>query len=241
MKRLLIPLLVLLMVTPLLANTPFTYPVKGVIIDAGHGGEDPGALGAHSQEKEITLAVSQLLTQELEKGGLTVTLTRDGDYFLSLQERVALVAGHDPGVGQGLLFISIHANSSTSPSAQGFEVLIKKSGHWVHFLDASSSDWQLVRYATATASSLNTSLNRQNLLLASAVSRSIERSFPALVNRGVKEQDLWVLNGAKTPSILVEIGFISNPNEERMMRERGWQTKMAQAIAQGVFDYLSDY
>jgi N-acetylmuramoyl-L-alanine amidase len=69
----------------------------------------------------------------------------------------------------------------------------------------------------------------------------MERSFPALVNRGVKEQDLWVLNGAKTPSVLVEIGFISNPAEERMMRERGWQTKMAQAIAQGVFDYLNDY
>ncbi len=240
MKRLVIPLLILLLSAPLFA-TPFTYPVKGVIIDAGHGGEDPGALGAHVQEKEITLAISQLLANELEKGGLQVTLTRDGDYFLTLQERVALVAGHDPGVGQGLLFISIHANSSTSPAAQGFEVLIKKSSHWVHFLDASSSDWQIMRYATATATNLNTSLNRQNLLLASAVNRSMERSFPALVNRGVKEQDLWVLNGAKTPSVLVEIGFISNPAEERMMRERGWQTKMAQAIAQGVFDYLNDY
>lgn len=241
MKRLIIPLLILVMATPLVAASLFTAPVKRVIVDAGHGGEDPGAVGSLSQEKEITLALSKLLAKELEKGGLEVTLTREGDTFLSLQERVALVAGFNPGVGHSLLFVSIHANSSTSPQAQGFELLIKKSGHWVHFLEATSSDWQIGRYATATATQLNSALNRQNLLLATAVNRSIANHFPDMSNRGVKEQDVWVLNGSKTPSVLVEIGFISNRDEERLMLEKWWQVKMARAIAEGLFDYISDY
>jgi N-acetylmuramoyl-L-alanine amidase len=60
-------------------------------------------------------------------------------------------------------------------------------------------------------------------------------------NRGVKEQDVWVLNGSKNPSVLVEIGFISNPLEEKLMLEGGWQAKMASAIAEGLFDYISGY
>ncbi len=241
MKRLFIPLLILLIATPLIAATPFTSPVKRVILDAGHGGEDPGAVGSLSKEKEITLAVTKLLAKELTEGGLEVMLTRESDTFLSLEERVSIASGENPGVGHSLLFVSIHANSSTSPQAQGFEVLIKKSGHWVHFLEATSSDWQIGRYATATASQLNTALNRQNLLLATAVNHSIARYYPEMSNRGVKEQDVWVLNGSKNPSVLVEMGFISNPLEEKLMLEGGWQAKMASAIAEGLFDYISGY
>ena len=100
-------------------------------------------------------------------------------------------------------------------------MLIKKSGHWVHFLEATSSDWQIGRYATATASQLNTALNRQNLLLATAVNHSIARYYPEMSNRGLKSKMFGSSMGLKTLSLSRDRIYQQPPRGEADVRGGG--------------------
>ncbi|MFA5468624.1 MAG: N-acetylmuramoyl-L-alanine amidase [Sphaerochaetaceae bacterium] len=235
-------LLWLAVMGPLVAVSTFNLPVSTVVIDAGHGGGDPGAIGQILCEKEVTLNIALQLAKYLEaQSSLSVTLTRDDDSYLSLEERSQIAQTTNPGAGKSLLFISIHANSSPSEEASGYELLIKKSSHWVNFLNANSADWQMLRFATESGATLNKALNRQNLLLANSINNALTQAFPAAKNRGVKEQDIWVLNNSLNPAVLVEVAFISNVAEESLMAQPWWQTKMAHAIGAGILAYITDY
>ncbi|MDD3366928.1 MAG: N-acetylmuramoyl-L-alanine amidase [Sphaerochaetaceae bacterium] len=224
--------------------SPFASPVGIVVLDAGHGGHDPGAIAEGSlQEKEIVLDLTLRVGQHLRRQdpNLSVILTRETDEFIPLEERANIATQLDPGIGKTTIFVSIHVNSSHFRSASGFEVLLKERDKWVRFLDSNATDWEIARYANYTAGDVNKFLNRENVLLATAMVEEIRKSFPTMPNRGIKEQNLWILHASKVPTILVEVGFLSNAEEAYNMTQESWRSAMANAIAEGILRYITRY
>jgi len=219
-----------------------SVPVTAIIIDAGHGGHDPGARSSYPGgpvEKDVVLDIALRLRAELQRmqPDINIVMTRETDVFITLEERSAIARAVDPGLSGQSILISIHTNGSTSESPAGFELLIKEHSKRVAFFGKDIEPWRLVRYAQENATQLNQNLNLANLALARSLETSIASMFPSMRDRGVKEQDVWVLNASAIPSVLVETSFITNTEEARLMQDDVWLSKMALAIAEGVLAY----
>lgn len=234
MKRAVLFLLILIMCLSGVAADPFSTHVSAVILDAGHGGKDPGASANGLEEKELTLEIVMKLKAELEERGYDVILTRSDDSYLELGERSDIANSADFDISGFPVFISIHINSAASASASGFEVYVKRSDHDVAMLSSSSGDKLMLKYAGYDNSSLNDFLNRVNLRLASLICSGFSEEFPSLSMRGVKSEDFYVLNTAWMPAVLVEVLFISNKDDARMMADDGFQRSLASVIADAV-------
>ena len=234
MKRAVLFLLILIMCLLEAAADPFSTHVSAVILDAGHGGKDPGASANGLEEKELTLEIVMKLKAELEDRGYEVILTRSDDSYLELGERSDIANSADFDISGFPVFISIHINSAASASASGFEVYVKRSDHDVAMLSASSGDKLMLKYAGYDNASLNYFLNRVNLRLASLICSGFSEEFPSLSMRGVKSEDFYVLNTAWMPAVLVEVLFISNRDDARMMADDGFQRSLASVIADAV-------
>lgn len=234
MKRTVLFLLILILCLFDAAADPFSTHVSAVILDAGHGGKDPGASANGLEEKELTLEIVMKLKAELEERGYDVILTRSDDSYLELGERSDIANSADFDISGFPVFISIHINSAASASASGFEVYVKRSDHDVAMLSASSGDKLMLKYAGYDNASLNYFLNRVNLRLASLICSGFSEEFPSLSMRGVKSEDFYVLNTAWMPAVLVEVLFISNRDDVRMMADDGFQRSLASVIADAV-------
>ena len=233
-KRTVLFLLILILCLLEAAADPFSTHVSAVILDAGHGGKDPGASANGLEEKELTLEIVMKLKDELEKRGYDVTLTRSDDSYLELGERSDIANSADFDISGFPVFISIHINSAASASASGFEVYVKRSDHDVAMLSASSGDKLMFKYSDYDNDSLNDLLNSANLRLASLICSGFKEEFPSLSMRGVKSEDFYVLNTAWMPAVLVEVLFISNKGDARIMADDGFQRSLASVIADAV-------
>ncbi|MDP2927419.1 MAG: N-acetylmuramoyl-L-alanine amidase [Candidatus Omnitrophota bacterium] len=218
-----------------------------VVIDAGHGGNDPGAIGRNGlKEKDVNLDIAKRLSSFLRVEGVQVVLTRSTDKFVSLSTRVSIAnrSGAD-------LFISIHSNANRSRSLCGFEV---------YYLAPSVSDSKRA-VLTARSASLNLkdtvfSSDTQDLkaivwdmIYANSRAESIElsRSLCKVMGAsidanilGVKNARFQVLKGITMPGILTEVGFVSNLNEERLLKTASYREKLAAGILEGIRDYSQD-
>jgi len=223
--------------------------IKTIAIDAGHGGHDPGAIGKSGlKEKTITLDVAKRLAALVkERLGCNVIMTRDKDVFIPLDQRPFIAKSKDAD-----LFVSIHVNANRKRKAKGIETYIQS---------LTASD----REAMATAARENAmstkklselksevekildSLDRDNKLEDSlTLAHSIQGSLidnmkpvqPHIVNLGVKRAFFYVLINTKMPSILAEVGFISNPDEEKLLRKDAYRQKIAEALFQGVKRFI---
>lgn len=174
---------------------------KTVVIDAGHGGSDPGATRNNVLEKTITLQIAELTAQMLRKQGAIVYMTRDDDTFVSLSDRVTYSNTKKPDV-----FVSIHINACENETAHGIET---------HYYKDDSLDF------------------------AKQVHKSIMQKVTE-TNRGVYKSRFYVIRHTEMPAILVELGFISNAEERRLMQTKERQTKFAEAITEGVINYLNN-
>ena len=233
-KRTVLFLLILILCLLEAAADPFSTHVSAVILDAGHGGKDPGASANGLEEKELTLEIVMKLKDELEKRGYDVTLTRSDDSYLELGERSDIANSADFDISGFPVFISIHINSAASTSASGFEVYVKRSDHDVAMLSASSGDKLMFKYSDYDNDSLNDLLNSANLRLASLICSGFKEEFPSLSMRGVKSEDFYVLNTAWMPAVLVEVLFISNKDDARMMSDDDFQRSLSSVIADAV-------
>jgi len=176
-------------------------PPYRIVLDPGHGGKDPGAVGpGGTKEKNVNLAVVKLLAKELSYFA-RVLFAREHDEYCELWERSSLAntAGAD-------LFVSVHCNAADDPAANGTETLVYKFG--------GEAEKLARRVQTSFVTALKTK------------------------DRGVKEKNLHVCRETKMPAILVELAFVSNPEEEKKLNNPDWQKAAARAIAQGVADYL---
>lgn len=217
--------------------------LKTITLDPGHGGSETGATG-HSglQEKDVTLGIARRLAQLLESRlGVRVLLTRDGDNYLELDERTTIANNNKSD-----LFLSIHANASPGTNASGSEVYYlayEASDEDARRLAASenaaaqpraraSSDLEFILWDMAQASHLNESASLAELLQDELqAGRSEER------NRGIKQAPFRVLMGATMPAALVEVGFITNPEEERRLGSGDYQDQLASAIYRAIVKY----
>jgi N-acetylmuramoyl-L-alanine amidase len=224
--------------------------VRTVVIDAGHGGRDVGAIGPTGvREKDVTLQVARALKAELERrSDLRVLLTRDADVFVPLtaRTRMANEAGAD-------LFISVHCNSARSRSGQGFETyflseaktederrVAKMENASLRFENPDIDPDQLGELNFILWDLAQNEYLRESSDLADLVQRGLDDELD-LRDRGVKQAGFWVLNGAYMPAILIETAFISNPSEERLLVSRKFQSRLVDGIADSLLDYVEAY
>ncbi|SES83851.1 N-acetylmuramoyl-L-alanine amidase [Stigmatella erecta] len=219
--------------------------VRRVVIDAGHGGHDTGAIGrGNTREKDITLAISQKLAAELRGRGLEVLLTREDDRYLKLEDRAAFA-----NEARGDLFISIHCNSATNRKLRGVETYtlnlssdrysIRLAARENASTEKGISDLQFILADLATKANTGESTRLATQVQKNLVSH-LAKDFPGTRDLGTKEALFYVLLGAKMPAILVETAFLSHPDDEKRLGTAEYQDTLAKSIAQGVEDFLND-
>jgi N-acetylmuramoyl-L-alanine amidase len=217
--------------------------VRRVVIDAGHGGHDAGAIGRKgTQEKEVTLAIARKLARELRTRGLEVMLTRDDDRYLKLEERTRMA-----NEMKGDLFISIHCNSASTSKLRGIETYTLNTSADRYSIrlaareNASSekgiSDLQFILADLATKANTEESTRLATRVQKNLVSH-LSGNYKGVRDLGTKEALFYVLLGARMPAILVETSFLSHAEEERRLASEKYQEDVAQAIAHGVEDFL---
>ena len=222
------------------------YKIKKVIIDPGHGGKDPGALGRQgSDEKDIVLDIAKRLSLLLKESGVQTILTRSSDKFIPLEKRAALTEN-----SQADLFVSIHANANPARSLNGFEVYYISPGvsDYKRALN-SSRDASLDLDSASLASSsqdlkailwdmIYTYNRGESIRLSRDICRVINRSVDTRVI-GVKNANFCVLRGSCIPAILVEVGFLSNSKEERLLNQPGYRQNIAEGLKLGIYEYAA--
>jgi|GEM_PF-3424898 len=242
------------LITPILERKPKVddaiqkYGIKRIVIDPGHGGKDPGAIGKTGlYEKDVVLSLALAISKELKKSlpNTEIILTRDGDYYVPLRERTGLA-----NFKHADLFISIHANAAFSKEASGFEV---------YHLSAIASD----KYSERLADIENEPIKRfsekgsnlteiilKDIAQSEFIKESIELGLLiqnnaserlSMKNRGVKSAFFYVLRDAKMPAVLIETGFLSNRDEEARMKDEGFRQSLISAISDAIVLYKEKY
>ncbi|WP_419786319.1 N-acetylmuramoyl-L-alanine amidase [Pseudodesulfovibrio sp.] len=216
--------------------------VRTIMIDAGHGGKDPGAHGHGLREKDINLRFALLLGKMLAKKGFNVIYTRTTDVFIPLEQRTAMA-----NVKKADLFVSIHCNASRSTSANGLETYslnLAKSKDAVRIAarenavdPRSISDLQFILTDLMVNSKIKESRDLASDVQTKTLTR-VRRKWSQR-NRGTREAPFYVLMGAKMPSILVELGYITNRTEAKRLNSSAYQQYMAQGIIDGIMAYKS--
>ncbi|MBU0679382.1 MAG: N-acetylmuramoyl-L-alanine amidase [Verrucomicrobia bacterium] len=200
---------------------------RTVVLDPGHGGQDSGAQGKRKvQEKRVVLDVSRRAAKILEKSGVNVRMTRSGDRFIELEERAKLAARWKAD-----LFVSVHANSSTSSKASGIESFVLALPGY-HSTNSSLDRPPPTQKARANK------FDAANVILGYYLQREmLERT--GAEDRGLRRARFVVLKEAPCPAALVECGFVSNKSEEAKMLDAGYRQAIAEGIAKGILDYLN--
>ncbi len=221
---------------------------KKIVLDAGHGGKDCGAMSANLVcEKDIVLEVVKFLHKELKKRGYSVLLTRDKDIYIDLVARTELANKKSAD-----LFISVHANSipkrSTS-NAHGIETYFLSTARSERARKVAEQENKdnvnLMDYFSKSL--LLNSLNTQRLIVSNKLAidvqygmlQSVRKNYPDVVDGGVREGPFWVLAGTLMPSILIEIGYNSHAIESKRIQSKPYQKILAKGIADGIDSFFS--
>ncbi|MEN8257949.1 MAG: N-acetylmuramoyl-L-alanine amidase [Thermodesulfobacteriota bacterium] len=216
--------------------------VKTIVIDAGHGGKDPGAIGRKGlREKDVVLKVALKTRDALRKKGYKVILTRSSDKFLPLEERTAIANTKNAD-----LFLSIHANSAPNRRARGLEtyylsLATTKEEKQAAALENAVSSKQLSELQSILSDIMKSSKIDESRKFAGTVQRSLasgmKKRYGNVKNLGVKKAPFFVLIGAQMPSVLAEIAFLSNKEEEKRLRSDAYLAALASELANGVEMY----
>jgi len=225
---------------------------KRIVLDPGHGGHDPGAVGPRNlYEKDVVLDIALKLKKILAQDqNLEVFVTRDTDVFIPLEQRTAIANSK-----RADLFVSIHANASPRRDAKGVETYLL---NWTNDEEAmkvaarenaiSLKKMKKMNEGRDVLDMMLSDLRRDNkrdesLKLANFVQQNmvsgLNKSYSHIVDLGVKQALFYVLFGAQMPSVLVEVSFISNPLEEKLLAKDSYRVEVAQSIASGVNKYMS--
>ncbi len=224
-----------------------------IVIDPGHGGEDPGSIGPSGKyEKSAVLSISRKIAAQLDAvPGIKTRLTRNGDYFVNLNRRVAIASENDAH-----LLISIHADAFTTPQPKGGSVFVlntrRANTEIARWIENKEKQSELLGGGAALASNFDDKNVNQTLLdlqfshsqkegykLATEILSEMGK-VTKLHNSKPINTSLAVLRSPRVPSVLVETGFISNPKEEKLLFQRSHQDKLARAITKAVVSYLKD-
>lgn len=219
--------------------------VRTIVIDAGHGGKDPGAIGISGvYEKDVVLDIAKRVERTLETRGFKVVMTRSTDDFITLNKRTEIASRNNADI-----FVSIHANSSPSRGVFGMETFTLKDlneadhneeqrlrNHYLMF-----QELQMKRTSADVKSILADMLYLNKQAYADTLGESVLNSATRLAkvgDRGLKESRFFVLRNTLVPAVLVEVGFLTNPKEEKMLKTTSHRQRLAYGVAMGIIDYI---
>lgn len=235
-------------VRPANRNAP-ARPARGaerplVVIDAGHGGRDPGARGAHVNESEVTLAAALALKQELERSGrYRVRLIRDSNVYVDLYRRVAIARQADAD-----LFISLHADAGADPATRGASVYtlseqgagravreFTRGDNWHRNLNLPGRDASVDRILLDMT---QRATQNRSAVLARTLLTELEGANHPMLRRSHRDAGLAVLLAPDVPAVLLEMGFITNPEDERLLNDTRQRRRLMRAVAEGIDRYF---
>ena len=225
------------------------YRIAAIVIDPGHGGRDPGASFEHtvngrtfrSVEKDIVLQVSLQLHALLSARypDRQILLTRNDDSFLSLEARVDMANSIPLGRNEVVIFVSVHANASFNRNARGFEVWYLSPGYRRNLIDPSRFTGS-PEVLPILNSMLEEELTIESILLANSILHRMGETVGHLSPcRGLKAAEWFVVRNARMPSVLVELGFVSNETDALLMNDDAYLMKLSQALYKGISDFVA--
>lgn len=217
-----------------------------IVIDAGHGGRDPGAHGASSDESDVTLAAAQALKQELERTGrYRVRLTRESDAYVALYRRVSIARQADAD-----LFISLHADAGADPATRGASVYtlseqgagravreFTRGENWHRSLNLPGRDPSVDRILLDMT---QRATQNRSARLARTLLGELDGADHPMLRRSHRDAGLAVLLAPDVPAVLLEMGFITNPEDERMLNDGRARRRLMRAVAQGIDRYFRE-
>ncbi|HEY8353460.1 MAG TPA: N-acetylmuramoyl-L-alanine amidase [Methylophilaceae bacterium] len=231
------------------AEKPLTTRMLTIVVDAGHGGEDPGAIGFRgSKEKDVTLSIAKKLKAQIDREpNMRAILTRDGDFFLPLNTRVQKARK-----AQADLFVSIHADAFARKEANGSSVFALSergaTSAFARYLAQKENESDLIGGVSLDVKDPHLARTLLDLSQTATINDSLKLGQAVLNHLGkinrlhkprVEQAGFAVLKAPDIPSILVETAFISNPDEEKRLNDPGYQDKMAASILAGIKQYFS--
>ena len=225
------------------------WSINTIVIDAGHGGKDPGAIGYHNiKEKNIVLDIANEVGNFINKNlpDVNVVYTRQDDIFLGLKNRTNIA-----NKNKGQIFISIHANSSSAKSARGFEIYLLQPNSIEKAIDVAirenasiafednQEQYKIENQIIAGLSQI--SFLKESEKLAIFIQNGIKKELPKTRNRGIKQAGFHVLIGASMPNLLIEVGFLTNKSEAKLLNKSSYRKQMARGIYNGIDAYIEYY
>ncbi|MDC7126689.1 MAG: N-acetylmuramoyl-L-alanine amidase [Spirochaetales bacterium] len=233
---------------------PILSGVKYIILDPGHGGKDPGAIGYFTQngvkktlkEKDVVLqtAIQTAALLKVKYPDKEIILTRDTDRYLKLDERTQIANSNSAKLegNESMVFISIHANASFNTKAKGFEVWYLPQEYRRDLLGSKNLD----SVDSDVIPILNTMLEEEYTIesvnLANILLKSLDSAVGELtVDRGSKEESWFVVRNAHMPSVLIEVGFVTAPDEAVLLSSTSYLKKLSNGIYNGIVEFVNEY
>jgi N-acetylmuramoyl-L-alanine amidase len=225
------------------------FRIAAIIVDPGHGGKDSGAIGSHVingkslrvMEKDITLKVSKSLHALLSSAypDKQVLLTRNGDTYPSLEDRVVIANSTPLRENEAVIFVSIHANASFNKQARGYEVWYLSPDYRRSVIDksksADSAELVLIRNAM-----LEEEFTTESIIMAKSIlDRFGEALGSRMPSRGLKAEEWFVVRNARMPSVLVELGFVTNEEDALLMTSETHLKNFSEALYKGIMDFIA--
>ncbi|MBN2552260.1 MAG: N-acetylmuramoyl-L-alanine amidase, partial [Spirochaetales bacterium] len=226
--------------------------VAAILIDPGHGGRDSGAIGYHSDkdgelrllEKDVVLDVSKKLFMLLKKEypDKQILLTRHDDTYLKLEERTEIANNVSVGKNEAIIFVSIHANAAFNRNAKGYEVWVLPGDYRRTLIDTDELDEDTRPIAPILNVLLEEEYSIESVSLAQAVLKGFDGVVgDVTVNRGIREESWFVVRKAKMPSILIELGYVTNRDEARLLADQSYLQKLTLGIYTGIRSFVSNF
>ena len=227
------------------------FKVGAILIDAGHGGKDPGALKTYKingkditiREKDINLKVAKMLYERLHAAypQKQIILTRSTDVFLTLGERTDIANNVKVGENEAVLFISIHVNSSLNKSSSGYEVWYLSPGYRRTVLDKSAVDNDKNLF-TIMNSMLEEEYTTESIMIAKFIMDGLQAQIgKESTARGIRAEEWFVVKNSNMPAVLIELGFVSNQKEALLLNDEKYLKKATLGIYNGITAFVTHF
>ena len=233
-------------------QTVFSHGIRYIVLDPGHGGRDPGAIGRFTvdgtkktlNEKDVVLktAMETAALLRMRYPDKEILLTRNDDRYLKLEERTEIANSVKLEDDESMIFISIHANASFNTKATGFEVWYLPPEYRRDLIDPESLDGVDSDVIPILNTMLEEEYTIESVILGEKLLSSLDAQVGDLsVNRGPKEESWFVVRNARMPSVLIELGFVTNEEEAKLLSSSSYLMKLSKGIYNGVVDFINDY
>ena len=234
------------------ASSSSRFSIAAILIDPGHGGKDTGAVGEHHiggkvfrvVEKDIALDVGRQVRDELAARypDKRILLSREGDSYPTLEQRVAMANSVDLGKREAIIYVSIHANASFNKNAKGFEIWYLNPEYRRTVIDGKTAQGSDRSIAPILNAMLEEEFTTESIILARDIDARLQDGIGAQSpNRGIRAEEWFVVRNAKMPSVLVEMGFVTNPEEAKLLSSGDYLKKISDGIYTGLVDFVNDF